>query len=142
MLKIINKNINDLQEYENNARYNEKTIKKMEESIKKFGYLNPILIDENNIIIAGHTRYKALKNLGYEIIECISLSDLTEEQKKLFRIVENKTSEFSNWDYELLDEELDDLKLDLSEFGFNGSMFIEKEKQKYKCPECGEIFEV
>lgn len=141
-MQIINKKIDELKKYENNARYNNKTIKKMEESIKQFGFINPIIIDENGIIIAGHTRYEASKNLGYNEVPCIIINDLDEDKKNLFRIVENKTSEYSNWDFELLDEELNDIKLDLTEFGFNGSMFEEKERKKCICPNCNGVFEI
>lgn len=80
----------------------------------------PIVIDKDGVIVAGHTRYKAAKKLGLEKVPCITADDLTEEQVKAFRLVDNKTSELADWDIEKLEEELDDiLNIDMSSFGFD-----------------------
>ena len=88
----------------------------------------PIVIDKNNVIIAGHTRYKASKELGLTKVPCIIADDLTEEQVKAFRIVDNKVAEKSGWDLDLLKEELPELDFDFTDFGFGEfelSMFLE-----------------
>lgn len=115
-MTVIEVPIGQLKPYENNARKNENAIPKVAESIKKYGFKNPIIIDKDNVIICGHTRLEASKLLGLKKVPCIIASDLTEEQVKEFRLVENKTNEFADWDYEKLIEELD--TLDLLEFEF------------------------
>lgn len=115
-MTIIEIPIGQLKPYKNNARKNEQAIPKVAESIKKYGFKNPIIIDKDNVIICGHTRLEASKMLGLKKVPCIIATDLTEEQVKEFRLVENRTNEFADWDYEKLLSELDDL--DLSEFEF------------------------
>lgn len=104
--------------YENNPRDNENAVKYVAESIKQFGFKVPIVIDENNVIVAGHTRLKAAQELGVEEVPCIVADDLTEEQIKAFRLADNKTSEFAKWDMEALAAELDGLEMDMEAFGF------------------------
>ncbi len=114
--------IDKINVYENNPRINDKAVKYVANSIKKFGFKNPIIIDKNNIIVAGHTRYLASKKLGLKNVPCIIADDLTEKQIKAFRLADNKVSEFSQWDNDLLDlelGELSDLDIDMSEFGFD-----------------------
>ncbi len=117
-LKIVNKNISDIKPYENNPRINVDSVDKVANSIKEFGYRVPIIIDKNNVIVAGHTRLLAAEKLGITEIPCIVADDLTEQQINAFRLVDNKTTEFSDWDYEKLKEELYALDMDLSEYGF------------------------
>lgn len=100
--------------YENNARKNDKAVKDVAESIKQCGYIAPIIVDENNVILAGHTRYKALKKLGYKEITVRKISGLTDEQKRKYRLLDNKTNEIADWDFEKLKDEIDGL--DFSEF--------------------------
>lgn len=93
----------------------------MAASIQEFGFKVPIIIDENNVIVAGHTRYRASQKLGLEEVPCIVSDDLTEAQVKAFRIADNKVSEFATWDEELLTvelEQLSDMDFDLSFTGF------------------------
>lgn len=119
-MEIIYKNIDELIPYENNTRLNDEAVEYVKNSIKEFGFKVPIVIDKDNVIIAGHTRIKASKELGIKDIPCIIADDLTEEQVKAFRLVDNKVSEKSMWDYTKLDEELDSiLDIDMSMFGFN-----------------------
>lgn len=80
-------------------------------SIKEFGFLAPVLIDSNDIIIAGHTRKEAAVRLGLKEIPCITVDSLTDEQVKAFRLVDNKTAEFASWDFEKLEEELSEISL-------------------------------
>ena len=118
-MEIINKKTNEIKPYENNPRKNDEAIKYVAESIKQFGFKVPIVIDKNGVIVAGHTRYKASKKLGLEEVPCIVADDLNEEQIKAFRLADNKVAEKSEWNFDLLDEELGDiLNLDMSDFGF------------------------
>ena len=117
-MEIINVKVNELKEYENNPRNNEGAIKAVENSIKEFGFKIPIVIDTSNVIVAGHTRVKACKNLGIEVVPCIVADDLTEEQIKAFRLVDNKTSELAEWDFNKLNAELYELSLDMTQFEF------------------------
>lgn len=119
-MNIIEKNIQELTPYKNNPRKNDKSVDYVANSIKEFGFKVPIVIDKNDTIVAGHTRYKAATKLGMKVVPCIVCDDLTEEQIKAFRLADNKVGEFSKWDLDLLDEELDGiLDLDMSEFGFD-----------------------
>lgn len=119
-MEIIYKNIDELIPYKNNPRLNDEAVEYVKNSIKEFGFKVPVVIDKNNVIIAGHTRIKASKELGIKDIPCIIADDLTEEQVKAFRLADNKVSEKSMWDYTKLDEELDNiLDIDMSMFDFN-----------------------
>lgn len=151
--------VSQLHEYENNPRHNEAAADKVAASIKEFGFKVPIVIDENNVIIAGHTRLKAAKRLGIEKVPCIVASDLTPEQIKAFRLADNKTGEFAEWDFLKLEDELREINFDMSAFGFealqetNLDEFFEdkeqseqeekeEEKKTVVCPHCGEEFEI
>ncbi len=94
-LQITYKALTEIKEYRNNPRKNEEAIEPVMESIKNFGFVVPILIDQNNIILAGHTRKKAAEILKLKEVPCIYVEDLTQEQQKAFRLVDNKTAEFS-----------------------------------------------
>ena len=108
-MEIINKKIEELKPYKNNPRNNEKAVDYVANSIKEFGFKVPIIIDKNNEIIAGHTRLKASIKLGLKEVPCIIADDLTEEQVKAFRLADNKVSEIADWNFELLDEELNNI---------------------------------
>lgn len=112
--------INEIKPYEKNPRKNDDSVKFVANSIKEFGFKVPIVIDSENIIVAGHTRWKAAKQLGLEKVPCIKADDLTPEQIKAFRLADNKVGEYSQWDIDLLGEELRDLTdiFDMGEFGF------------------------
>lgn len=112
--------IEDLKPYEKNPRKNDASVPKVMESIKKFGFKVPIVIDKDNVIVTGHTRYKASQKLGIKEVPCIIADDLTEEQIKAYRLADNKVSEFSVWDYDLLAGELGELSdsFDMGDFGF------------------------
>lgn len=111
--------VDDLKPYVNNPRLNDDAVEYVANSIKQFGFKVPMVIDKDNVIVAGHTRYKASLELGLQEVPCIVADDLTEEQIKAFRLADNKVSEQADWNIELLDEELNDLDLDMSEFGFS-----------------------
>ena len=119
-MQIINVPIGELKPYENNPRVNDKAIEYVAESIREFGFKVPIIVDENGVIVAGHTRYLAAKELGMETVPTIMTDDLTPEQVKAFRIADNKTAEKASWDDALLKEELSDIldDFDMTEFGF------------------------
>ena len=111
--------LSELKPYEKNPRNNEKAIDKVAESIKQFGFKVPIVIDKDNVIVAGHTRYKAAQQLGLNEVPCIVADDLTDKQIKAYRLADNKVAEFSEWDFDLLSEELNALDdFDMCEFGF------------------------
>ncbi|WP_068505379.1 DNA modification methylase [Paenibacillus kribbensis] len=117
-------NVEILIPYIKNARNNEKAVDYVATSIQSYGFKNPILIDSNNEIIAGHTRLLAAKKLGLKQVPTILVDDLTPEQVKAFRIADNKTAEYADWNFELLAQELEELKLadyDLSLTGFDMS---------------------
>lgn len=101
--------LSKIKPYEKNARKNDEAVEYVIKSIQQCEYIAPIIIDENNVILAGHTRYKALKKLGYKEAECVVKEGLTEEQKKKYRLLDNKTAEFAEWDFELLESELSGL---------------------------------
>ena len=111
MLKIEYVKTADLIPYANNPRKNDAAVDKVAESIREFGFKNPIIVDGNNEIIAGHTRLKAAEKLGMEEVPTIKAEDLTPEQVRAFRIADNKTHEFAEWDMDLLREELDGVNL-------------------------------
>lgn len=120
-MEIKNINVNDLIPYINNPRKNDHAVDFVANSIKEFGFKVPIVIDSKNEIIAGHTRLKAALKLGLKEVPCIIADDLTPEQIKAFRLADNKTGEFADWDIELLMaemEELSDLEFDMEPFGF------------------------
>lgn len=118
-MNIVDKKIKDIHPYEKNPRRNDDAVQYVAESIRQFGFKVPIVLDSNNIVVAGHTRLKAAKNLGLKEVPCIIADDLTDEQIKAFRLADNKVSEAAEWDYDLLDLELDDLlDFDMTVFGF------------------------
>ena len=104
--------------YENNPRNNDEAVEYVANSIREFGFKVPIIVDSNNVIVAGHTRLKASELLGLEQVPCIRADDLTEDQIKAFRLADNKVSEIATWDFGKLSIELDDIDLDMTEFGF------------------------
>lgn len=118
-IKVLN--LEDLVPYENNPRKNDGAVDAVVESIKQCGYVAPIIIDEENVILAGHTRYKALQKLGRKEAEVVIRSGLTEEQKRKYRILDNKTNEFAEWDFGKLEEELSGLEFNGFDFGFDFS---------------------
>lgn len=143
--------VKDIKQYENNARKNDKAVALVAESIENYGFKVPVIVDQNNVLVAGHTRLKAALQLGLEKIPAIIADDLTEEQIKAYRLADNKTAELSTWDFDKLEQELEaiddahiwelfnqdkysdieeyDGEIDLNEF--------DDEEFEYECPECG-----
>lgn len=146
--------IDDIKPYKNNPRLNEDAIPYVMNSIKEFGFKNPIILDKNNVIVAGHTRLESAKRLDIKEVPVIYADDLTEEQIKAFRLADNKVAEKSLWDYTKLDEELDSiLDIDMSMFDFdintddleldydNENEVEDINKKLCRCPKCGHINE-
>lgn len=135
-MKIKDINIGDLIPYEKNPRKNEGAVEYVKNSIEQFGFRVPIVIDKNNVIVCGHTRYVAAKQLKLDKVPCVVADDLTEEQITAYRLADNKVAEFSDWDMSLLNEELDKLlDFDMSAFGFFDEEEEEEEQEEEIIPE-------
>lgn len=149
--KLITLRLEDIIPYENNPRKNKKAIKTVKESIRQTGYNNPIVVDEKNIILCGHTRRLALMELGWKEADVLQVLGLSDWTKKKYRLLDNKVGEYATWDFVALTEELakvdfGDLALDwgLDDGYGDGEPSKEKKKKKkteYICPECGFHFE-
>lgn len=122
-MDVVNRKIESIKPYEKNPRKNDEAVKYVAQSIKQFGFKVPIVIDKNNVIVAGHTRYKAAKKLKLSEVPCIVADDLNDEQIKAFRLADNKVSEKAEWDFDLLGEELDNIfDIDMEALGFDFSI--------------------
>ena len=117
-MKVFDKRLDEITPYVNNPRKNDPAVPYVKKSIEKYGFRNPIIIDKDGVIVAGHTRYLAGKQLGLETVPCLIADDLTDEEIKEYRLVDNKVAEFATWDKLSLKEELESLTFDMSEFGF------------------------
>ena len=123
-MQIIKKSVNELVPYENNPRHNDDAVEYVANSIEQFGFKVPIIIDKDNVIVAGHTRLKAAKKLGMEYVPCILADDLSDEQVRAFRLADNKVGELAGWDFTKRDEELAKiLDIDMSMFSFKEDEF-------------------
>ena len=163
-MKLQKLKLADIKPYENNPRRNDDAVNAVAESIRQCSYITPIIVNQDHVIIAEHTRYKALKALDVEETECLICDGLTEEQKKKYRFFDNKTGEKATWDLMKLEVELEGL--DLEGFDFFGmgellpvdgiiegsgedsdkeiegtteydSEVFGDEEFKYECPKCG-----
>lgn len=152
--------LKDIIPYANNPRKNDNAVDAVAESIRQCGYVSPIIVDENMVILAGHTRYKALKKLGWAEAQIAIKTGLTEEQKAKYRILDNKTNELADWDFDALLYELDGLDFDGFDFGFGdvhfedeeiggetvfkeqGTGLEERNAKQCECPKCGFVFEL
>lgn len=105
--------------YANNPRKNDDAVPAVEASIEQVGYITPIVVDENYEVLAGHTRLKALNAMGTEEAEVLIVDGLTDEEKRKYRILDNKTGDFAEWDVDLLELELEDLDFGDFDFGFD-----------------------
>ena len=118
-MKTTEKGLNDLKPYENNPRINENAVEYVENSIKEFGFKVPIVVDKNNVIVCGHTRYMAAQRMGLEKVPCVTVDDLSEEQVNAFRLVDNKTQELAEWDWNKIHLELAGIEaIDMKLMGF------------------------
>ena len=130
---------------------NDGAVDAVAESIRQCGYIAPIIVDECGVILAGHTRYKALLKLGYTECQVAVAAGLSEEKKRKYRILDNKTGEFAGWDFDLLQEEIRELDFDGFDFGFafpdsdaldldESSSAEEEQEETAHCPKCGFTF--
>lgn len=122
-MQIIELFTKELIPYSNNPRNNDSAVDAVEASIKEFGFKVPIIVDADNVIVAGHTRLKAALKLGLEKVPCIKADDLSAEQLKAFRLADNKVGELATWDFNKLEQELNELDslvldFEMSDFGF------------------------
>ena len=154
-MKVVTYQIADVKPYENNPRNNDSAVDAVAASIREFGWQQPIVVDKDGVIIAGHTRYKAAKKLKCDTVPVVVADKLTDEQVRAYRLADNKTGELAGWDFSALEEELAGLaQIDMQQFGFAGSeaedfnidnLFAEaapkeKEAKEIKCPHCGMYF--
>ena len=157
-MDVRNISVKDLIPYERNTKKHDKTqINNVAESIKQYGFVQPIVIDKDNVVVIGHCRLLAAKQLKMKEVPCVCVDELTDEQVKALRIVDNKSNE-SPWDFDILPDEL--AELDLSgfdfDFGFDdeeetvtseskeatgaveyGTEDFSDEKFECECPRCG-----
>lgn len=143
--------------YENNAKQHpDEQVEHIANSIREFGFRQPIVVDANNVVVIGHGRLLAAKKLGLETVPVVRADDLTEAQVKALRLADNKTNE-SGWDFTALEAELDGLadEFEMSNFGFTSTdvtalddLFApapdktpeDEEPKQIKCPHCGMWF--
>lgn len=129
-MKVIEMKIDDVKPYENNPRNNEEAVDGVANSIKQFGWQQPIVVDKENVIIVGHTRYKAAQKLGLKVVPVI-VAELSEEKAKAYRLADNKTNEAAEWNFDKLQEELDKIiNIDMSDFGFDVDNIIDEIEDK------------
>lgn len=133
--KIVYKKLSEIKPYKNNARkHDKKQIEQLANSIEKLGFRGVILIDKNNTVIAGHGRCLAAKKAGLKEIPCIYVDDLSEDQIKALRLIDNKVAEGSKWDDGLLSLELGELSeigFNMSDFGFENLAISQDKENKY-----------
>lgn len=158
-MDLIYLRLDELTEYKNNARvHTPEDINAIEESIKAFGFNDPVGVwGSRNIVVEGHGRLAAARNLGMETVPCIRLDWMTDEERRAYALAHNRTAELSGWDYETVEEELRSIQdYDMSVFGFEGYELTEdelndiledppqrdKEPKQIQCPVCGEWFEI
>ena len=121
-MQIINMKLSELHPYEKNPRFNDGAVEAVANSIKEFGFQQPIVVDKDHIVVVGHTRLKAAEQLGLTEVPVVIAENLTPEQVQAYRIADNKTGEIAEWNYELLPLEIKELQeadFDLSILGFD-----------------------
>ena len=117
-MKVIEKRIDEITEYKSNPRNNTDAIEPVARSIEQFGFKQPIVVDKDGVIIAGHTRYKAAIKLGLETVPVVIADDLTEDQVKAFRLIDNKCGEYATWIDDLLKGEIASITINLNNWDF------------------------
>jgi site-specific DNA-methyltransferase (adenine-specific) len=155
-MKIENIKLSELEPYHNNPRINTSGIDAVANSIREFGFQQPIVVDKQMVIICGHTRYLASIRLGLEYVPVVIADSLSDDEVRAFRLVDNKTHDFAIWDNKKLNFELDGLfEFDMCEFGFGEVVFEDsvavidytedanpvEQTNSIKCPSCGELVE-
>ncbi|MBQ9251577.1 MAG: ParB N-terminal domain-containing protein [Clostridia bacterium] len=154
-MNVVYRSLDELIPYMRNPRDTQKAIDKVAASIQAFGFLVPIVVDNDSVIVCGHTRLLAARKLGLNEVPTVSTDDLTEDQIRAYRLVDNRVAEMAVWDEPLLTEAMDFIgdEIDMLQFGFEdeqkdrservdtGMEFDEDdfgdEAFEYECPECG-----
>ncbi len=117
IMNVIQKPVSEVIPYENNPRRNAQAVHDVAESIRRYGFQQPLVIDREGVIVVGHTRFLAAKELELDTVPCV-VSRLTDEQNRAYRLVDNKTAEGAEWDFAKLEAELDSLDFGGFDFGF------------------------
>lgn len=133
-MEIRNISLDEITPYPKNPRKNDQAVDSVAESIRQCGYVAPIIVDENNVILAGHTRYKALKKLGKTEAEVVVKSGLSDEQKRKYRLLDNKTNELAEWDFDLLAGELEGLDFGALELDWGMDTEESESKERQEAP--------
>lgn len=157
-MEVRNLKIDEIKPYENNPRNNDGAVEAVANSIKEFGWQQPIVVDKDMVIIVGHTRYLAAKKLGLDTVPVVVASNLNDEQVRAYRLADNKTGELAEWNTKLLDDELQDiLDIDMTDFGFDEDIEFDPadevdtridepaettDSTEVTCPYCGEVFKI
>lgn len=153
-MQVDNWPIENVKPYENNPRKNDEAVEYVANSISEFGFQQPLVVDSEGVLIVGHTRLKAAQRLGLTEVPVVVADGLTDEQAKAYRLADNKTSQKSFWDFDMLNEELEDIDwmtLDMEQFGFTIDSPIhddndmsqsesDKDGKEVQCPRCGYFF--
>lgn len=127
-MKITDVSIKEIKPYHDNPRVNNEAISVVKKSLSEYGFQQPLVVDKNNIIIVGHTRYAAATELGFESVPCFIADNLSNDQIKAYRIMDNKSAEFASWNYGLLTKEMTDLleqDFDLDLTGFTNEELLD-----------------
>lgn len=142
-MKVVYMAVSELVPYENNPRNNEKAVEAVANSIREFGFKNPIIVDRQKVIVSGHTRRLAALKLGLDQVPVVYADDLTEDQIKAFRLADNRVAEMAAWDENLLKEEMAKaIDFEFGDYGFDQKDLDEIVKKDvniktHKCPRCG-----
>lgn len=122
-MQVIEMPIEQVTPYKNNPRINDDAVQETANSIKEFGWQQPIVVDKNNVIVVGHTRLKAAKQLGLTKVPVVIADKLSDEQVKAYRLADNKVGELAEWNFSDLNFELQELSdfFDMTDFGFSES---------------------
>lgn len=129
-MQVENWKIEDVTPYENNPRKNDEAVEYVANSIREFGFQQPLVVDSEGVLIVGHTRLKAAQELGLTEVPVIVADNLTDDQVKAYRLADNKTGEKSWWDWGKLNEELEDIdwfEMNMEDFGFSTLSFIDSQ---------------
>ena len=142
-MKVVYMAVSELVPYENNPRNNEKAVEAVANSIREFGFKNPIIVDRQKVIVSGHTRRLAALKLGMDLVPVVYADDLTDDQIKAFRLADNRVAEMAAWDEDLLKEEMAKaVDFEFGDYGFDQKELDEIVKKDvniktHKCPRCG-----
>ncbi len=135
-MEVLQRPIREITPYENNPRNNDSAVDAVAASIREFGWQQPIVVDKDGVIIAGHTRYKAAKKLHLKEVPVVVADNLTEEQIKAYRLADNKSGELAEWDFAALEEELAAIsEIDMSAFGFDSRISPEDFDDSFSLPD-------